>query len=229
MSEVPDMTFGVTAEMEVRCRKCDNCLRTRAALWRGRAKTEIDAAPRTWFGTLTLAPEHHSRTVMLADRILRRGGERFEDLSSSEQFKWRHEMISKEITLWLKRVRKESGARLRYCLVAEAHKSGLPHYHMLVHEQAGSPPVRHKVLASQWRLGWNQFKLSDSGAAFYVTKYLTKSSMARVRASRRYGSPPEGIMTPEGECDITTNEFDTKEKEIDCTSQSARFPHASAF
>lgn len=197
--EIPDTTFRTTLEMEVRCRRCDPCLRARAAKWRHRAIVEIDAATRTWFGTLTLRPEEHYRCVLLADRVLRRGGERFEDLSADDQFRRRHEVVSAEITKWLKRVRKESGAPLRYCLVAEAHKNGLPHYHLLVHESAMDRPVTVRCLQNQWKLGFSAFKLADKQAAFYVTKYLMKAAMNRVRASTRYGSPPIGIIPRRGD------------------------------
>ena len=41
------------------CRRCDVCLRRRAARWRYRAQEELAQAPRTWFGTLSLRPEAH--------------------------------------------------------------------------------------------------------------------------------------------------------------------------
>ena len=114
----------------------------------------------------------------------------FDLLSISQQFQARHQAIGPELTLFLKRVRKESAAKLRYCLVAEAHKSGLPHYHLVVHETGGQP-VRHKTLQGQWKLGFSNWKLvdiNDSGkTAAYVAKYLSKSALARVRASKHYG------------------------------------------
>lgn len=186
-SERPFMMGGVHMTQEVRCRQCPECLAARASLWTARAREETRGSSRTWFGTFTLAPEHHSRAVMLADLILRKGGERFEDLSSTERFAWRHKVLSDEFTKYLKRVRKESGARLRYILVAEAHKSGLPHWHCLIHEVNAEQPVRHRVLVDQWRLGFTSFKLCEPDGVTYVTKYLSKCALARVRASVRYG------------------------------------------
>ena len=114
----------------------------------------------------------------------------FDALSNDKQFQARHQAIGPELTKFLKRVRKESAAMLRYCLVAEAHKSGLPHYHLVVHETGGEP-VRHKTLQGQWKLGYSNWKLvdiNDSGkTAAYVAKYLSKSALARVRASKHYG------------------------------------------
>lgn len=177
----------VFCSLEVRCRQCPNCLKERASSWARRALNETALCQRTWFGTLTLSPANHHLMMCRVDRRLRRGGEVFEDLTAEEQFRYRHAEISKEITLFLKRIRKESGAALRYCLTAEAHKTGLPHYHMLVHEALGSRPVLHKTLASQWRLGFSKWNLADRRSAFYVTKYLAKDARSRVRASQRYG------------------------------------------
>lgn len=175
-------------QLETRCRRCRNCLRYRAWVWRERCQVEVHAAFRTWFGTLTLRPEEHYRAELVAAARLRARGVTFENLSPSEQFSERHATITQEVTRWLKRIRKVSGAKLRFCLVAEEHKSGLPHYHILIHEVRFDQPVTKRQLQEQWRLGFTQFKLvQDDRAAAYVTKYLTKSVQARVRASLHYG------------------------------------------
>ena len=178
-------------DMAARCRRCPACLRARARHWAYRAKSEILEAPRTWFATLTLSPEHHWRAQLAATARLTRGGTIWETLSSEEQFLERHKEISMEITRFLKRVRKNSDAPLRYCLVAEAHKSGLPHYHLLIHEVSTELQVRHRTLTEAWVWGFSRFKLvQDSGSAWYVCKYLAKAQLARVRASVRYGKTP---------------------------------------
>lgn len=124
-----------------------------------------------------------------AEARLAKRGVRWAELSPAEQFQARHQEISRDLTTWLKRVRKQSGARLRYLLVAEAHKSGLPHYHALIHERRFSVPVTERVLRHQWNLGFSKFQLVEgSEAAWYVAKYLAKDARARVRASVRYGN-----------------------------------------
>lgn len=183
-----ERTHGSTIELYVRCRKCPPCLKARAAMWRSRSETELALAGRTWFGTLTLSPAEHFKVTSNARLRLARQGFDFDRLSEEEQFAERHKSISPEITRFLKRVRKEANVPLRFILVAEAHKSGMPHYHLLIHEPVGMP-VRHRVLKEQWRLGFSNFKLVEAGkvAARYVCKYLAKSSIARVRASVGYG------------------------------------------
>ena len=63
-----------------------------------------------------------------------------------------------------------------------------PHYHLLVHEIVGRPPLRHAMLKRQWLAGFVDAKLvTDERQATYACKYLTKSQAARVRASLGYG------------------------------------------
>lgn len=177
------------ATLEVRCRACPPCLVARGLLWRDRAMAEYRAAPRTWFGTLTLAPEAHAHIANIARLVASSNGDDFDAYDAAKQFALRHKYASAEITKYLKRLRK-GGARFRYLVVCEAHKSGLPHYHMLVNElDDGS--VRHKQLVSQWRIGFSKFNLAhDNASAAYAVKYLFKSKDARVRASLDYGSHP---------------------------------------
>lgn len=179
-----------------RCRKCHACVEHRARLWRARARAEMRAASRTWLVTLTLSPEEQFAALTRARRRQSAKGEDFERASPAEQFQRRHNAISPLITKYIKRVRKQSGAPLRYMLVAEQHKSGAPHYHMLVHEIFPAYPVRHRVLSGEWKHGFTQCKLADVTAARYVCKYLTKSNLARVRASLSYGDTTTVVKLP---------------------------------
>lgn len=175
--------------LHTRCRKCKCCLRARARLWRLRAMWELPEAQRTWFGTFTLSPAAHFKVAMKCREITRKSGRTFEELPTAEQFKLRHKLISREFTLMFKRLRKNNkGVRFKYLLVAEAHKSGLPHYHALFHEKRGSAPLRYRALKREWRMGFTSFKLaSGSDNPTYLCKYLAKDMLARVRASIRYG------------------------------------------
>lgn len=169
-----------------RCHVCPPCRKAAARMWRFRAMSEITLSNRTWFGTLTLRPEEQFKARCRAEQKLRRNGLSFAQVSEEETFRLVHSEVCRDLTLYLKRLRKLSGARLRYILVCEAHKSGLPHYHILVHECGGA--VRQHMLRDQWTLGYSKWKLCENNkAAWYVTKYLTKGAHARVRASIRYG------------------------------------------
>lgn len=99
-----------------------------------------------------------------------------------------------EVTKFLKRVRIKTGAALKYLLVCEQHKDGEPHYHLLVYEQTVSDVVTHKTLSTEWRCGFSNWKLANARSIKYVTKYVTKGTSSRVRASEHFGqllhSPP---------------------------------------
>lgn len=176
------------------CRKCPKCLAKRASRWRLAASHEIANAERTWFGTLTLNPSSlHSLEAETRVR-LRRAAVNPDKLPGDEIWRELVRTIGKELTKFLKRVRKNSQARLRYVAVYERHKSGVPHIHLLIHEY--ETPVPYRVLQAAWKLGFTHFKLVDSRkAATYVSKYLSKSLCARVRASQGYGKY-ESILPP---------------------------------
>ena len=181
--------------LKVRCRRCAACLRYRSAIWRVRAEAEIKAAPRTWMGTLTLSPGAHQYFLDRARvRWKARGNGDFDKEGAWSQFRERHREISSDITKFVKRLREKHKGKLRFLLVVEAHKSGLPHYHMLVHEDG--TPLRYAALRSEWPHGFTKWKLCDPKAAAYVCKYLTKSSQARVRASLGYGDPTADAVSP---------------------------------
>jgi len=160
----------VDLELQVRCRHCPGCLRSRRHLWSLRAQEETLGA-RTWFFTGTWADQH-------------------DDLD-----RW-----NEECTLWLKRVRKRcttKGVSVRYLLVPELHKSGMLHMHCLVHEKPLPGSMEHitwRDLARSWPHGHIVAKICDHQTASYITKYTTKdlsdssrSTRPRIRASRRYG------------------------------------------
>lgn len=167
--DIPDK--GVRwIDIETPCRKCDRCLRNRRNLWRRRMIHEVKQSNRVWFGTLTINPHH---------RFI------FSLRAGSRDYIASHQEISKELTKYFKRLRK-AGYIFRYCVVAEAHKDGYPHLHMLVHEV--SAPIPKSRLQAEWPFGFTTFKLvKDFDAVHYVAKYLAKDARTRIRASLRYG------------------------------------------
>lgn len=176
-------------EGEGRCRRCEACLRARQVLWARRAASELKLAGRTWFGTLTLRPTEQQRLRDLARLRCSRSGVDFDAQTYAEQFRdvWRE--LGPQVTRYLKRVRKASACSLRYLCVVERHQSGDPHLHLLVHECAGTL-VTKALLEQQWQLGFTRWKLADArpNLAWYLCKYLAKTNVARVRASKGYGS-----------------------------------------
>lgn len=207
-------------EIDAPCRKCENCLRRRAAHWRLRALAEYHSASRTWLATLTLSPASVSYYLDLTRYRLNKSGVSYEALSEHDRFiEFEGSVFSKRVKLangdWvggefqaaMKRLRKNSGVPVRYLCVTEQHKSGLPHWHVLLYEQDPARPFssdrdfRGKVWNAElkryeqkepfWRLGFAKYNLvADAKGAGYVCKYLSKSIGARVRASVRFGACP---------------------------------------
>lgn len=178
------------AELWTRCRKCTKCLQARSRLWRDRMQHELKQSPRSWFVTLTVRPEVRQR---MRDTIRVRAGLQGCDadaLDASEQFGQLCSELGKELSKYLKRVRKECEGTFRYSLVYEPHKDGFPHVHALIHELPGGRAVRLKTLKYQWKLGWSKPELvrDPNKCGAYVAKYLTKDGTARVRASLHYGT-----------------------------------------
>lgn len=192
----------MTVELEVPCRNCQRCLARRASAWRMRAIAETRVWPRTWFGTLTLRPEVAFRTRLAAEVNSAKRAVPLEAESDDRKFAAHVKAIGPEVGKFLKRVRKNTGARIRYLLVAEAHKSGVPHFHMLVHQCDLGVPVRYDDLKSQWDLGFSSWKLTDERTASYVCKYLAKSLRARVRASQAYGECPNAFSLVDFNIDV---------------------------
>ena len=108
-------------QMQMPCRKCGPCLKRRAHHWRMRAENETRSAAVTWFGTMTCTPHHHAMASYAAERRLKSRGIPFSELSAEQQFLASVRELNLEITKYLKRVRKETGASLRYICVVEAH------------------------------------------------------------------------------------------------------------
>lgn len=184
----------------VRCRNCDACAKHRRRLWTARAMDEIITHPRTWFVTLTFSPEWQAKVTMLAARKDRR----FDALTEAEQFSLRADVVAPEVTKWLKRLRATAERRaaaqdkalpkVRYLWVAEAHKSGLPHIHALVHEAIGGGSLLYRDVCETWGHGFAHAKLIDDPikGARYVAKYINKAATTRMRASQRYGNYGSG-------------------------------------
>ena len=127
---------------------------------------------------------------MLAERKANlRRCERLDDLPATARTKAIAAELAPEVTRWLKRVRKQSAAALRYLLVVEAHADGFPHFHLVLHETSLAQ-VSKRTLEGQWHYGFSSWRLIPHGEmrqVTYVCKYLTKSAQTRVRASRQYG------------------------------------------
>lgn len=194
---------AITAIMHVRCRTCPPCLKANMWRWLRSMEAHIiashEAGRRTWFGTLTLRPEAQRATLSqawekwMADNATVSGvPEWWDDPMCDLRFALHREILVRECQLYWKRLRKV-GHRFKYALVFERHlgggaKHGWPHMHFLLHEDGD--PITKAALQKQWDLGFTQVKLVRAdgarNAAYYVSKYLSKSKQSRQIASLRY-------------------------------------------
>lgn len=181
----------------IACRNCEACLKARTTLWRRRAVTEYKLAPRTWFGTLTVAPHLRSQHLYLTGERLAAREVDFDGLNEERKFAERCRTLHTSLRLAFKRVRNNAKTSFRYCAVFERHSDGEPHAHLLLHEILTRNPVTKRQLDDAWHDGFSQWRLAKSPAVCgYMMKYITKSKGTRIRASFRYGDVADREATP---------------------------------
>lgn len=209
---------GYGTHLEVRCRSCEGCRAERRSSWTARMRQEIQLSPRTWFITLTMRPDAHTRYRAAARAYYAKQAAIISPsavLMHEQKLVMAHQVRLElaEVVKYLKRVRKgglyrherpvavvedgktvlkenilrQESTRIRYCVVVEHHKSGEPHYHLLLHEQSGFASLSRRWLAHQWPHGYGVWKIANLRNAGYIAKYVAKESSSRIRASRLYG------------------------------------------
>jgi len=185
------------------CRRCPPCLRFRSWLWSTRAAIECSVANRTWFCTLTYRP---SVFLLRSYQAEQRYGAGWSSLSHEERLSLVLAECGRDLRLFMVQLRADarrdaaaalgvakrnapSATGIRQMSVVEFHQSGVPHFHALIHERDPLLPVRKRLLVDAWRHGFTKFNLVDEsdGAPRYLSKYLSKDAVSRVRASPRYG------------------------------------------
>lgn len=185
-------------------------------MWAERSLEEMRLASRTWWSTYTFRPEYHARmsavlrvnhsaalAITFPDQPPR---SKFDDLDPEEQFSRRYQLSIRDVTRYIKRLRKgtkeRAGVRFRYLVVCEPHTAGLespsgganegmPHFHAFWHETTPIDCLRKADLESEWGFGFSSHRLVDDDAcrdkALYLAKYVGKTSGCRVCASIGYG------------------------------------------
>jgi hypothetical protein len=223
-------SLPIFVDLHVKCRGCSRCLKERSAMWKFRAQNEYRQASRTWFGTLTFQPSERYLIVTEARHAEAKQGIDFDTLPDQERFTALCKIAGMRLTRYMKRLRKSTGAPIRYLAVCERHKDGFPHIHMLLHEQDSMSPVRKRALDT-WPHGFTRWKLADTiETCGYVAKYLSKEKLARVRASLSYGKQefshalslasqktcvtPKGANDPLAQPDIRTEQHASRDTRI---------------
>lgn len=175
--------------LHTRCRKCEKCLYLRSWQWALKIAFECREAPRNWFVTFTLSPHEQHLLTTRAYRRLRLAGWHATEVDVYRDWKERSREFGFLLTRYFKRLRKNTGRTFRYVLVSERHKSGDPHFHAIIHDCTGM--LTYREICNEWPHGFTHAKLVDATperAHRYVTKYVAKYALSRIRCSLRYGS-----------------------------------------
>jgi len=204
----PTGLHSLRVYLMTRCRQCQPCRTFRAITWRDRIYNEIAQSNRTWFGTFTFTPLQHS--IMELD-IRKRYALRGHSAPWGHcLYKERVKLAGDLMTMFIKRLRFDLGdVKFRYVMVAEPHKNGTPHFHVMFHETGARIGLREIMkswyqveipedLPRNWRpnsqAGWMKAKLvaqdsetSIQRSSWYLCKYITKTAGTRMRVSFRYG------------------------------------------
>lgn len=189
---------GRLARYKVRCRKCGPCRRAMRNYWGYAAmqQTLLSAAEggRTWFGTLTLAPEMQVELLLRARKRSKvPDAEWWQVADCEERYRRVCDEFLREVQKYWKRLRND-GHVFKYLAVFEPHKSGKPHCHFLLHELQGDHILKRE-LRDRWPNGFIAATLvggraakspDPAKAAWYAVKYLSKCNQSRVRASHDY-------------------------------------------
>lgn len=151
--------------------------------WMARAASEQMFAKKTWFCTLTYGPNRRAAIMRAAS---------LRDESEIPPEKRLITAAGCYVSAYSKTLRKR-GFVFRQLWVPELHRDGFPHWHGLVHDTNGV--ITWGDLTSAWSAGFSVVKLvKDANAIRYVTKYLSKAKLGRVRASLCYGAPGEDVL-----------------------------------
>lgn len=151
----------------VPCGKCNFCLQTKRADWSFRLSQELKVSSAAHFLTITYS-----------DELVPRSDEGLQQVRKSD------------LQLFLKRLRKASGDRLRYYACAEyGTKTFRPHYHMILFN-ASSKLINN--VQSIWKAGHIHVGSVTEASINYVTKYVINRVNDDVYAGRE---PPFSIMS----------------------------------
>ena len=178
VGERSDSAVQRAGHLEVACGRCRGCRVERSRQWAVRMMHEASTSPTACFLTLTYSDEHLP-----------------EDGSVS----------SREVTLFVKRMRKQLRKPLRYFACGEyGDRFGRPHYHMALFGEDfrsdGQPLPKTKTGFPQWTSPqleqlWGKGRVAVMDVSFdsaqYVAKYVTKKVNGAQAAAHYHGRRPE--------------------------------------
>lgn len=195
--------------MLIPCGTCDQCKRMKREDWATRMELEAKSyrQDEVYFITLTYSDENIPNLNLETGEIRR--GKSIRWKGGSERPQEVQTLSIEDVQLFVKRLRKGSGARLRYFLAGEyGEKTCRPHYHMIlygwrptdlepIHKLAKSSHFTSKWLSDKW--GYGQIDIAPAVAATYayVAGYVTKKLYGKDKEQyTRWGMrPPFAVMS----------------------------------
>lgn len=177
---------------------------------------EARASKRCWKATLTFSPQEAFLYETEARQRARKRNNSWDMVGPRDRKRYLLAAAGRRLTLAFKRAR-VNGFKVRYISVPELHKSGVVHFHLVIHEigdeirkqcqhcrgECGCIACygtskrqcdgRKRPCCWQafWPHGFSQFKLvaegGEAAAIRYATKYAAKDNCGRIRSSIRYG------------------------------------------
>lgn len=172
--------------MLIPCGQCIGCRIMQREDWTTRIEMEARCYPKdqVWFITLTYDDNHVPGMITKTGEIMRKvqytwrpGAERPESVQI---------LLYTDIQAFLKRLRKATGARLRYFCAGEyGEKTARPHYHMIlygwkpddlesIYKKRCNGYFTSKKMAELWGMGQIQIAQAVPETYRYVAGYVTK-------------------------------------------------------
>lgn len=170
---------NIVEQLKVPCGRCIGCRLERSRQWAVRCMHEMTCHSHNCFVTLTYAPEY------LPD-----GGT----------------LVLRDFQLFLKRLRKRTGAKIRFFHCGEyGEKLGRPHYHVIffgwlpsdlsVFKKDGSHYLYNsKLLSECWPYGFAVVAEATFEAAAYVARYVLKKVNGDCASDHYSRVSPDGLV-----------------------------------
>lgn len=138
----------------VPCGKCPNCLKRRTASWSHRLEIESLRWPSMFFVTLTYNTDH----VPISNNTFM-------------------SLRSRDVSLFLKRLRKNTGSKIKYYLVGEyGTNNHRPHYHIILftEEKCLASDIVNAWMIDGKEIGNVYFGKVEPGSIRYCVQYYDK-------------------------------------------------------
>lgn len=145
----------------VDCGLCHDCRKTKRRNWAIRIKEQLKDTPEAVFFTGTF------------------DNKRLEKMKSKWNLKTENEIATKELRLFLERIRRETGKSVKHWVVTElGENNGRIHIHGIFFCENGMTKYRLLgLLWDKWTAGYKYYgKYVNEKTANYITKYMTKEN-----------------------------------------------------